>query len=96
MSSNNSSNSSSSDLNTTNETLHGWYSEKQKKANGDNKYTFNSFNKTTPVSHIYINSKGEEIEVTLVSKNLNHGSNEKVFDDIKYRGKFIEWVRNIY
>ena len=98
MSSNNSpnSNSSSCDLNTTNEIFHCWYSEKQKKAKGDNKYNINSFNKTNPISHIYVNSKGEEIEVTVVSKTLNHGDNETVFDDMKYKGMVVKWVRNMY
>ena len=96
MSSNNYSTSSSIDLNTPKEIFHGWFSEKQKKAKGDNKHNLFTNNKTNPISHIYHNSKGEEIEVTVVSKDLNHGANENVFDDMKYKGMLIKWVGNIY
>lgn len=99
MVSNNSSNLSSCDSNSqTTNIFHGWYSEKQKKANGNKKYSIFSFNKNKnkPISHIYHNSKGEEIEVTFVSRDLNHGTNENIFDDIQYKGMFVKWVRNIY
>ena len=60
------------------EELHGWYSCRQFAAlNSDNKYTKNR--------HLYyINEKGDSVEVTIVTKSLNHGTK---YNDMKYVGK---------
>ena len=79
----------------TNKQMHGWYSEKQKdnakrmiKNNRHNK----RYTKLT-TSCIYLNAKGQEVEVTEVTSTKNNDSN---FDDKEYLGILTKFVRGIY
>lgn len=74
--------------------LHAWFSEKQKNQQINHNNRINERNK--PVSNIYLNASGKEIEITSVSKTEDHGLNTDCFDDIKYLGTVTEWVRSIY
>lgn len=74
--------------------LHAWFSEKQKNQNINVNNRINKRNK--PVSNIYLNASGKEIEITSVSETEDHGLNTDYFDDIKYLGTVTEWVRSIY
>ena len=74
--------------------LHAWFSEKQKNQKINHNNRINERNK--PVSNIYLNTSGKEIEITSVSETEDHGLNTDYFDDIKYLGTVTEWVRSIY
>lgn len=79
-------------MSVTKEIQYGYYSEKQKNLR---------FNVTRsqrgryPMSNIYLDQQGNEIEVTEVSKKspeeLDSG-----WDDIKYVGVVTKWVRGIF
>jgi len=47
-----------------------------------------------PKSSIYLNTNGEKIEVTEVSKKSPEEFDKK-FDDMKYVGVVTKWVRSI-
>jgi hypothetical protein len=70
---------------------YGYFSEKQKNLRGE---------VTRPqrgryqLSSIYLNSKGEEVEVTEVSKKSPQKFTIR-FDDMKYIGVVTKWVRSI-
>ncbi len=76
--------------------LHAWFSKKQK----ENKMKFVTYYKgsysssgPSPISNLWLNEKGEKVEITTVSKTLDHGCN---FDDFEYKGIVTEWVSSIY
>ena len=65
--------------------MHGWFSEKQKKARIDLSERQSSDAK--PI--IYLNEKNEEIEVTEVTRTKEYSSK---FDDVIYLGILKEQV----
>ena len=72
-----------------NEILYGWFSYTQKKNNIQISY-FNL--KPRPISNIYLDINGKEVEVTEVkaSKDIS------AYEDAKCVGICIKWVRSIY
>lgn len=69
------------------EEIHGWYSCRQFAA-------VNSDNKTTKNRHLfYINEKGDSVEVTMVSKTINHGTK---YNDMEYVGKLTKFDKVKY
>ena len=72
---------------------HGWYSKKQKKII-DN-ITYND-GKQHPISNIYLDKYGNEVEVTMVSQEKYHRANKYYLDDIEYKGLLTKWIRSIY
>jgi len=79
-------------MSVTKEIEYGYYSEKQKNQRCN---ALRSQRGRYPTSSIYLNIKGEEIEITEVSKKsleeLDSG-----WDDIKYVGVVTKWVRSIF
>lgn len=73
----------------TTKTLYGWYSEKQKSVikKLENKGEDEGYS-----SHIYLDTSGNEVEVTEVSKSPQYGSN---FKDVIHIGIITKWIRNI-
>ena len=69
------------------EEVHGWYSCRQFAAlNSNNKYAKNR--------HLYyINEKGDSVEVTIVTKSINHGTK---YNDMKYVGKLKKFHKVDY
>jgi hypothetical protein len=71
---------------------YGYYSEKQKNLR---------FNVTRsqrgryPMSNIYLDPQGNEIEVTEVSKKTPEEFGKR-FDDVKYVGIVTKWVSSIF
>jgi hypothetical protein len=66
---------------------HGWFSQKHLDMN----WQFN-LSKKSRGSFIYLNENGEEIEVTEVSTSASPSMR---FDDIKYKGVMVKWVRTV-
>ena len=79
----------------TNKQMHGWYSEKQKvsieKMVNNNKHNKQYTKHTTTC--IYLNAKGQEVEVTEVTSTKNNDSN---FDDKEYLGILTKFVRGVF
>ena len=79
-------------MSVTKEIQYGYYSEKQKNRRCN---AMRSQRGRYPKSSIYLNTNGEKIEVTEVSKKspeeLDSG-----WDDIKYVGVVTKWVRSIF
>jgi hypothetical protein len=70
--------------------LYGWYSPTQKKYyKEDTKFKNNGLSYS---SHIYLDTSGNEVEVTEVSKSPHYGSN---FKDVIHIGIITRWIRNI-
>ena len=69
--------------------LYGWYSEKQKSVikKQENEREGDRYS-----SHIYLDTSGNEVEVTEVSKSPHYGSN---FKDVIHIGIITRWIRNI-
>ena len=71
---------------------YGYYSEKQKnlrfKATRSQRGRY-------PKSSIYLNTNGEKVEVTEVSKKSPEEF-DKRFDDIKYVGVVTKWVGSVF
>ena len=71
--------------------LYAWYSETQKKdIKSSNKL---NIKKTNYTSHIYLNSAGNEVEVTEVSSKSEYTSK---FKDVKSVGLVTKWIRNVF
>lgn len=69
------------------EEVHGWYSSRQFAA-------VNSDKKTTKNRHLYyINEKGDSVEVTMVTKAINHGTR---YNDMVYVGKLTKFHKVEY
>ena len=79
-------------MSVTKEIQYGYYSEKQKNLRCN---AMRSQRGRYPKSSIYLNTNGEEIEVTEVSKKSPEEF-DKNFDDIKYVGVVTKWVRSIF
>jgi len=79
-------------MSVTKEIQYGYYSEKQKNQRCN---AIRTQRGRYPISSVYLNSKGEEIEVTEVTKKspeeLDSG-----WDDIIYVGVVTKWVRSIF
>ncbi len=70
---------------------HGWISEKQASIIKNRKYINEKF--TGPYK-IYLNEKGEEVRVTVISNTKDdHGCK---FSDITYVGIVTKYLRNEY
>ncbi len=69
---------------------HGWYSLKQAKNKCSN--NFLKKDKKKPASIYYLDENNNKIEVTMVSKTLEHGCNTQYLDDIVYRGLVYNYV----
>ena len=78
-------------MSVTKEIEYGYYSEKQKNRRIN---TIRSQRGRYPTSSVYLNQKGEEIEVTEVTKKSPEEF-ESRFDDMKYVGVVTKWVRSI-
>ena len=80
--------------------MHGWFSQKQKEIKNDQIRLDILSEKPKPIpipiSNIYLNNKGDEVEVTMVSSNKEHGANTYYLDDIEYIGLLSKWVRCVY
>ena len=72
--------------------LYGWYSEKQKSMNIRNNLDSNT---RRPISNIYIDFKGNEVEITQVCPRKND-FNIGFFDDGKFVGLVTEWHKSVY
>tara|TARA_B100001540_G_C15448347_1_gene479949 strand:- start:180 stop:416 length:237 start_codon:yes stop_codon:yes gene_type:complete len=70
--------------------LHGWFSQTQKKY--ISQVTPLQSTEKTPISNIYLNIDGKEVEVT----EVKHSKDICVFEDAEYVGICIKWVRSIY
>jgi len=71
--------------------LYAWYSETQKKhIKSSNKL---NIKKTNYTSHIYLNSAGNEVEVTEVSSKSEYTSK---FKDVKSVGLVTKWIRHVF
>tara|TARA_Y100000996_G_C22299993_1_gene551732 strand:+ start:286 stop:603 length:318 start_codon:yes stop_codon:yes gene_type:complete len=75
-----------------NDGYHAWFSPTQKKCTLD---IYKLSNNKSPLSSIYLDFDGNEVEVTYVSKNINSINNTS-WDDFKYVGKVKKWVRGIF
>tara|TARA_Y100000996_G_scaffold324286_1_gene260285 strand:+ start:796 stop:1050 length:255 start_codon:yes stop_codon:yes gene_type:complete len=71
---------------------YGYYSEKQKNLRCN---AMRSQRGRYPKSSIYLNTNGETVEVTEVSKKSPEEF-DKRFDDVIYVGIVTKWVRSIF
>ena len=78
-------------MSVTKEIQYGYYSEKQKNRRCN---AMRSQRGRYPKSSIYLNTNGEKIEVTEVSKKSPQEFTIR-FDDMKYIGVVTKWVRSI-
>tara|TARA_B100001769_G_C21797768_1_gene434531 strand:+ start:203 stop:457 length:255 start_codon:yes stop_codon:yes gene_type:complete len=74
------------------EIQYGYYSEKQKNLRFKNT---GSQRGRYPMSNIYLDQQGNEIEITEVSKKSPEEF-DKRFDDVIYVGIVTKWVRSIF
>ena len=74
------------------EIQYGYYSEKQKNLRCN---AMRSQRGRYPKSSIYLNTNGEKVEVTEVSKKSPEEF-DKRFDDVIYVGIVTKWVRSIF
>ena len=74
-------------LNNLGTPYHAWYSLKQAKNRCcNNSYDVKKKKNNTPASIYYLDKDKKKIEVTMVSKSLEHGCNTKFIDDLEYKG----------
>ena len=78
-------------MSVTKEIQYGYYSEKQKNQRCN---AMRSQRGRYPKSSIYLNTNGEKIEVTEVTKKSPEEF-ESRFDDMKYVGVVTKYVRSI-
>ena len=83
--------------------MFGWYSQKQKDMEPKDLYYYTNISSNQrltkskcPRSNIYLDLNGNQVEVTMVSQDKNHGANTYYLDDIKYIGQVEKWVKSIY
>lgn len=77
---------------TSEKLMYGWYSEKQKTMNI--RYNLN-YNTGHPISNIYIDFKGNQVEITQVCSRKND-FNINFFDDGRFVGLVVDWHKSIY
>ena len=70
---------------------HAWFSEKAKYSLYKNLQSDD--NKKSPISHIYLDKDGNEVEVTTVGEQKDF---KYLWDDKVYIGIVTTWIRNIY
>ena len=69
---------------------YAWFSQKAKIYNSmAKKYPLN---KTPYISHIYLDTNGNEVEVTVVGDQKDF---KYIWDDKVYKGKVVKWLRNV-
>ena len=79
-------------MSVTKEIQYGYYSDKQKNQRCN---AMRSQRGRYPKSSIYLNTNGEKVEVTEVSKKSPEEF-DKRFDDVIYVGIVTKWVRSIF
>tara|TARA_Y100000816_G_C25842425_1_gene440208 strand:- start:282 stop:533 length:252 start_codon:yes stop_codon:yes gene_type:complete len=77
------------------EIKHAFYSETQKK--NISRFTIMEGVKEskTPISSVYLNVKGEQIEVTEICPIKDETHKER-FNDSVYKGVVVKWYKSIY
>ena len=78
--------------NEENEGYYGWFSVTQKKMRNDVKDVHDT---KRPISNIYRDFVGNEVEITCVSKYKEYDKNSPI-TDLKFVGRVKEWVRGVY
>jgi len=73
--------------------FNGWFSQNSKDhAIKKNKMLMGG--ELRPISYIYLNTDGKEVEVTEVSTSKNISLSG--WKDHVYKGKFVKWIRSVY
>ena len=75
--------------NSEDQTWHAYFSQKQKDTNPGQNWK----GVKQPISNIYLNENGEEVEITEVSTKVK---SSRLFNDMIYRGIVVKWHYSIY